>query len=62
MYKIIGGVLGMFGIAVMTYFNLVSSTATNPRCALIGALIFAIGLGIIMVNRFKVKSDKNGKA
>lgn len=52
MYKITGGIVGIFGIAVMTYFNLLSSTAPNPRYALMGAVIFVIGLGIIMVNRF----------
>lgn len=62
MNKLIGGIVGIFGIGVMTYFNLISSTAPNPRYALIGAVIFTIGLGIIMVNRFKDKSDKNGKA
>lgn len=62
MNKLIGGIVGIFGIAVMTYFNLISSTAPNPRYALIGAVIFAIGLGIVMVNRFKDRSDKNGKA
>ena len=61
MNKLIGGIVGILGIAVMTYFNLLSSTAPNPRYALIGAVIFAIGLGIIMVNRFKVKHDKHGK-
>ena len=61
MYKITGGIVGIFGIAVMTDFNLLSSTAPNPRYALMGAVIFVIGLGIIMVNRFKVKPDKNGK-
>lgn len=62
MNKLIGGIVGIFGIAVMTYFNLISSTAPNPRYVLIGSVIFAIGLGIVMVNRFKDKSDKNGKA
>ena len=62
MNKLVGGIVGIFGIAVMTYFNLLSSTAPNPRYALIGAVIFAIGFGIIMVNRFKDKSGKNGKA
>ena len=62
MKKLIGGIVGIFGIAVMTYFNLIAPTAPNPRYALVGAIIFAIGLGIVMVNRFKDKSDKNGKA
>lgn len=62
MSKIIGGIVGIIGIAVMMYFKLVSSTAPNPWYALMGALIVAIGFGIIIVNRFKAKPGKNGQA
>ena len=62
MYRLVGGIISLFGTAVMTYFNLISSTAPNPRYAIVGSIIFAMGLAVLMVNRFKNESVKNRDA
>ena len=61
-YKIIGGVISTFGLSVSTYFNIFSSTSLNLRFALVGSFIFAIGLAVILINRFKNQISKNGHA
>ncbi|WP_126790046.1 hypothetical protein [Aliidiomarina sedimenti] len=62
MYKLSGLFLSGLGLAVMLYFNLFSLKAPNPMFALIGSVIFAIGLGSIYIGRYKNKPDKNGQA
>lgn len=59
MYKLSGICLSVLGLAVMMYFNLLSLKAPNPMFALIGSVIFAIGLGFIYIGRYKSKSDKD---
>lgn len=52
-YKFVGGFISALGLAISYYFNLFSLTSPNLRIALVGSIIFAIGLGIILINRYK---------
>lgn len=61
-YKLIGGFISIFGLAVSAYFNIFSLTSPNSRFALVGSFIFAIGLAIVLVNRFKNQISRNGHA
>lgn len=61
-YKMIGGVISIFGLAVFAYFNIFSLTSPNPRFALVGSFIFAIGLAVILIDRFQNQISKNGHA
>ena len=61
-YKLIGGVISFFGLAVSAYFNIFSLTSPNPKFALVGSFIFVIGLAIILVNRSKNQFSRNDDA
>ena len=58
-YKLVGALISILGLAISAYFNIFSLTSPNPRLALAGSVIFAIGLAIILVNRHKNQTARN---
>ncbi|MGY0559514.1 hypothetical protein ACW7G2_02145 [Luteimonas sp. A277] len=53
MAKILGFVLTFGGLLIALYYNQFSPTAPNLDLALAGWLVWAVGLAILVVQRFK---------